>query len=287
MSTHAQNTDEADEPEDELSAEQQEILAKARNSFKLRMTLNEIIRSLPHSKIEQALVVTPDTAVLSFFLNRRDPVWDTIILHNDYLEEAKTLLDGNVTAYDHETATFPFEDGRFDVVILIGGLERVDSDQALIMQCHRVLKPDGRFVVNTIHEKDWGLIPGIRNMLGLTPEKIGLRRPGYTEKELFTALKDGFDVHTISTHSRFFVELVNAFAQASLLNKTPPDKPFPAYHDRLYGLFSPAHYLDLLLFFTRGYQITAAAKRRAWRPRRTPSLNDGRTLPEAVLSERL
>ena len=42
--------------------------------------------------------------------------------------------------------------------------------------------------------------------------------------------------------------------------------------------------LDMLLFFTRGHYLIAHAKRRAWRPRKTPVQSDGRTITEAVLS---
>ena len=288
MNSDTQNQPPHDEDvDDQLDERQQAILAKAQKSFNLRMTLNEIIRSLPASKIQRGLIITADTAVLSFFLNRRSDVWDTVILHKEYLDEARQLEGERVHVYDHNSETLPFDDSAFDVVIVIGGLERVESDQNLIMQCHRTLKPDGRFVVNTAHVKAWGFIPSVRNMLGLTPDRVGLTRAGYSETELFTTLKDGFDVHSVSTHSRFFVQFVHALAQSSILKRLPPEQPFPAFHNKLYALFSPAYYLDLLLFFTRGYRLTAAAKRRAWRPRRTPSLNDGRTLPEAVLSERL
>ena len=53
-------------------------------------------------------------------------------------------------------------------------------------------------------------------MLGLTFEKQGRVRPGYTESALFNILKDGFDVHHVRSYSRFFVEFVDAWVRYSM-----------------------------------------------------------------------
>jgi hypothetical protein len=53
----------------------------------------------------------------------------------------------------------------------------------------------------------------------------------------------------------------------------------------MYPLFGLAYQLDFLLFFSRGNYLIANAKRRAWLPRKTPVLSDGRSITEAVLSK--
>jgi len=128
-------------------------------------------------------------------------------------------------------------------------------------------------------------------MMGLTHEKKGLLRPGYSESELFNILKHGFDVHNMRSYSRFFVELTDTFAQFFKARARDVD---PGNERRVKNIYSfaflgywIASVFDILLFFTRGYNLIATAKRRAWRPRNTPVLIDGRSISEAVLHKAL
>ena len=171
----------------------------------------------------------------------------------------------------------------------MGNLEMIPSDDAFIEECHRVLKTDGRLVLNASYIKDWSLINLLRTVFGLTPEKRGKIRPGYSESDLFRILKNGFDVHNIRSYSRFFLELIDTIVQflagRSGKGAEAPEKK----RMRVYSLFGPLYWLafqlDMLLFFTKGHHLIALAKRRAWRPRNAPVLVDGRSISEAVLTK--
>jgi hypothetical protein len=109
---------------------------------------------------------------------------------------------------------------------------------------------------------------------------------GYSEGELFRALKDGFDVHGMHSYSRIFVELVELMTAAALARREggADVETLVRVHRRAYPVAWLAYQLDLLMFFTRGHRLVATAKRRAWLPRKTPILIDGRSISEAVLS---
>jgi len=199
----------------------------------------------------------------------------------------------------------PFADASFDVVVAIDVLERVVDETAFIAECHRVLKPKGWLVFTVPLIKPWGWLPPLRRVLGLTDERYGRLRPGYTESRLFELLKDGFDVQDARTFSRFFVELVDTLGRfvlrrvnrdraasdfAGMLSDEQDfrkiEKAFRVY-SFLYPVFWLAAQLDGLLFFTRGYYLAARGKRRQWIPRRTPVLADGRSIAEAALGGKI
>jgi SAM-dependent methyltransferase len=181
----------------------------------------------------------------------------------------------------------PFEKKMFDAVVIVDFLERVRSDELFIEECHKVLKPDGRLILNVARVKPYSFVGLLRRMLGLTFEGRGLARPGYTETDLFRILKDGFDVHNMRSYSRFFVELTHTFVQFAESRGGTGDGREKGGR-RLYTVanvfYRVAFQLDMLLFFTRGFSLIASAKRRGWRPRKTPVLVDGRSITEAVLS---
>ncbi len=272
---------EEEKPVEELTEGQTTLLRAAQKSFMMRQTMSEILKSLPGPRGKDSLICTPDTGVFTYHLNRHGGNWHTLILSPEALQDAQQLAGDQVTVFDG--TTLPFEDGQFETVIIVGVLERVHDDHNFIMQCHRVLAPDGRLLLNAPNDKELSLIRPIRSMLGLTPQRLNLIRSGYSEKDLFTLLKDGFDVHSMYTYSRFFVQLLNSLVQASIAGSNIHHR-VPVYHSRLFSMFSFAYFLDCLIFFLRGYRMVASAKRRAWRPRKTPILNDGRSLTEAVLS---
>ena len=265
------------------SDQQQQLISRLKRSFMARMTMSEIQRSLPPGQIKRGLIITPDTGIFAYYLNRSHGTWDAMILKDSAAEESTVLAGGNVEVYDGQA--FPYEDGSFDVLIIVGCLECVEDDADFIAQCHRVLQPDGKLVLNARNRKRVDLVGTLQHGLGISDDMMGWRKPGYTESEIFTVLKDGFDVHSMQTYSKFFVQCVNTCLQASRLKKSR-DADVPVYHDGGYPLYVMAYQLDLiLLFLTRGYRLVATAKRRAWRPRNTPILVDGRSISEAVLSQ--
>ncbi len=233
-------------------------------------------------------------APLHYYLRRRGGRWSHAALTSAAHQNLCELVDGPVAQV--EDMKLPFDDGQFDRLVLTDVMEHVQDDRAFIAECHRVLKSSGIFIVNTTHAKRHALLPLIRKLLDVRDDRIHRYRTGYTESELFDILKDGFDVEEMKNFSRVMLEsatLLLAFIGSYLPGRNGPDPV--AGRLRVLGRYSTwtlplawcAAQLDLLLFFTRGYQLLARAKRRVWRPRRTPILYDGRSIAEATLRAKI
>ncbi len=258
-----------------------------RHSVPLRMRLHETIKVAGATTDLTCLEIGSPNGALSAFLRKQGGRWHSVVLTEDAEASVRAAVEENV--HRLVDRTMPFKRKSFDLVVIFDGLEGFHADEAFIEECHRILKPDGRLVVNVHHDKPVSVVRGLRSMLHAVRESPGLVYAGYTESQLFSILKHGFDVHSMRSYSRFFVELIHCIV-TFILDGIPRDLPEAGRSiRRVYLVASPFYWLasqlDLLLFFTRGHALVASAKRRAWRPRNAPVLVDGRSITEAVLSK--
>ncbi|NQU39254.1 MAG: class I SAM-dependent methyltransferase [Lentisphaerae bacterium] len=264
-------------------------LFQFRHSVPLRLRLHETIRLLGNLDGMTCLDVGSPNGALSGLLRKQGGKWHSAVLTAEAESSLHLAVEENVHRLTDRT--MPFKRKSFDVVVIFQGMDAFHADEAFIEECHRVLKPDGRLIANVHHDKPYTLLRGLRSMLRTIRESPGLDFTGYSEAQLFSILKHGFDVHNLRSYSRFFVELVDAIV-TFILDGIPPDLPESPRRIRVtYMVAGPFYWiasqLDLLLFFTRGHYLVATAKRRAWRPRNAPVLVDGRSISEAVLSKAL
>ncbi|MDD4873277.1 MAG: class I SAM-dependent methyltransferase [Kiritimatiellae bacterium] len=275
--------------EKELSVQAKQNLSIFRRALPMQVKLHEIIRSLGSTEKLVCLDIGAENAMMSYYLRKKGGEWHSAVTGQRECEAMNSVVGDNVYVMDGKT--LPFKKSFFDVLVIIDYLERAESDESFIEECHRVLKPDGRLIVNVAHIRPWMVLRPMQQMMGLTYDKKGLVRPGYSESQLFNILKHGFDVHNMHSYSRFFVELTDTFAQFFKARAKESDPGNEKKIKNIYSLaFLPyriAYQFDMLLFFTRGYNLIATAKRRAWRPRNTPVLVDGRSISEAVLHKAL
>jgi len=266
------------------AAEQGRIFKK---SLPLQIKMHETLRSLGSTEGEVCLDIGADNGMMSYHLRKRGGAWDSVVTSAGSAAAVREVVKDHVHVL--EQRELPFKEKTFDAVVILGHLEDLAADDAFIEECHRVLKTDGRLVLNVSHAKDFSLINFLRTVLGLTPEKLGMVRPGYSESDLFRILKNGFNVHHMRSHSRFFVAFTDTMAQFLLGRARRAGEGTEKKRLATYSLFSVLYWLsfqlDMLLFFTRGHHLIALAKRRAWRPRNAPVLVDGRSISEAVLSK--
>ncbi len=258
-----------------------------RHSVALRMRLHETIKVAGQTGALTCLDIGSPNGALSAFLRKQGGRWHSAVLTEEAEASLTTAVEENVHRLTDRT--MPFKRKSFDLVVVFDGLEGFHADEAFIEECHRILKPDGRLIVNVHHDKSLSLVRGLRSLLGVIRESPGLVYAAYTESQLFSILKHGFDVYSMRSYSRFFVELVDCIA-TFILDGISRDLPEAERSiRRVYLVVSPFYWLasqlDLLLFFTRGHFLVASAKRRAWRPRNAPILMDGRSISEAVLSK--
>lgn len=255
-----------------------------KRSLPLQMRVHEIKRAIGSSENLVCMDVGSPNCMVSYYLRQDGGEWYTAV------ESGKggrftEALDRNV--HEIHDQSLPFENKMFDIVVVNNYLERVQDVESFVGECHRVLKPDGRLIVHAAHAKRGGLIRLLDKTLGLSAERRGRARMGFTESELFHILKTGFDVHWVRSYSRFFTALVeDVVAFGDIRSRRGGSQERPERLHRVAGLcYRIAFQLDFLLFLTRGYCLIANAKRRSWRPREAPVLSDGRSIAEAVVSK--
>lgn len=217
---------------------------------------------------------------------------------------SRLLTLGGDWTFTEERGELPYHDGRFDCVVLVNHLERVEDDYAFIADVHRVLKSAGLLYVEAEHAKRWTVWRPLRRLFAVEDFMADRVRLGYTEGGLFDLLKDGFDIQTTRTYARFFsegVETVQRLAMGAFVGPAGAEDDEALGTDMqarvrsrlywiqsvLYPFFVISTVLDWLLFFTKGYRLRAVARRRLWKPRRTPVLRDGRSLADATLNSRI
>lgn len=181
--------------------------------------------------------------------------------------------------------SIPFEDGSFNGVVLVDILEYVQDETIFVRECHRVLAEGGWLVVHGRHLKRWTLMSLCQRVLGVEADQQMVRR-GYSQTALFEVVKDGFDIERFEVYSRFPSELVGLISLLVLAG--PEDLDYADWKRRLmWALGWVAARLDFLAFGTAGYRFVTFARRRVWRPRRSPVLRDGRTIAEAALGGKI
>jgi SAM-dependent methyltransferase len=133
--------------------------------------------------------------------------WTWADVAGENLEEMAAFLGEPV--HHVAEAHFPFGDALFDWVVAIDVLEHLPDDGAFLQELRRVLRPSGRAVV-TVPNGDARLLANrLKRRLGMTPEKYGHTRAGYTVAELRAALEAaGFAPVAHGGYSRFFTEIV-------------------------------------------------------------------------------
>ncbi|MBN1557013.1 MAG: methyltransferase domain-containing protein [Lentisphaerae bacterium] len=270
----------------ELPAGAEHQRYRFRKSLPLQLKLHEVLRVLGSTEGQHCLEVGADDGMISYYLRRHGGHWQTVVTGPAAAASVREATGEDALVM--QDPALPFKKKVFETVVLFDYLERIQPDAAFVESCHRLLKPDGRLVIHTARIKSWTVLSPLRLMLGLSDEALGRTRPGYTESMLFNILKNGFNVQSMHSYSRFFVELVDAFVRAALRRRRLEGGDAAARTSRIYAVAGPlyrlAYQLDLLLLTTRGHRLVAVAKRRGWRSRAAPVLVDGRSISEAVLS---
>lgn len=274
-----------------------------RCSIRRRSRLQKIQQLLGATASQDCLEITSGDGMISRQLRMDGGHWKSLATDPAAQEALQFFVDEPVSVLNGSTIDAP--DQSVDAVVVVNALERVVDDHALIRECHRVLRPDGRLIITT-HRNMKFCVGGspVRALLGLSWRKRGMARSGYTTRDFFDVLKDGFDVPETITYSTFCMEVPGLFyeAAANRLAGRPYNMP-PANigTEQFYGytklnafavLLSPLMWLcarldRVLSFVFPGHNIAAKTKRRVWRERRTPRLIDGRSIAEAALNTKI
>jgi len=271
-------------------------------SVRRQARLCEIKHLLGITSNQDCLEVTAGDGIISQKLRLGGGTWTTLATSHDAQVSLDYFVKPPAQVLEGETINAP--DGSFDAVVITDALERIRDDYAFIKECNRVLKPDGRLIITATRKKAFGGGCPLRVLLGQSWRRRGLERGGYSSRDFFDVLKDGFDVPETVSYSTCCVEAPGLIceAMANKLAGGPYNLP-PAdadtenfYHYTKIYAFGTLVY-PLMWFFSKigtalqfilpGHNLAAKTKRRVWRERRTPILIDGRSIAEAALNTKI
>jgi len=152
----------------------------------------------------RCLDVGGDNGVVSLLLREGGGTWASTDLDARTVDSIRELVGDPVHLCDG--GHLPFPDAAFDRVVIVDLLEHVETDRAFVAEVRRVLAPGGRLVVNVPHLKPRSLLNRFRHAVGLTDERHGHVRPGYSVASLRDVLAPHFRVVRHATYGRFFSE---------------------------------------------------------------------------------
>jgi SAM-dependent methyltransferase len=244
-----------------------------RRSVLKQQKLAELVSMLGATEGLRCLDLGSDNGVVSLLLRRRGGQWSSADLTDEAVGAIRSLEETDVHRIDG--TRLPFPDAAFDRVVVVDMLEHVPDDRAFVAELGRILRPDGVVVINTPHLKDTQL-RRLRHAIGLTDEKHGHLRPGYTPSSLEALCRGVFALETTRTYSRFFTELVDTAINFAVerLGKKSGSKGLVVTgadlrkHRRMFAFYSLLYpfvwlfsRLDLLIPWASGYMLIARASR--------------------------
>ncbi len=245
----------------------------------------------------QCLEISSGDGLISAHLRALGGSWKTAV-------STKTAADSlaynlNETIVHIENGKLPFDDQAFAMVVIVDALKGISNDRDFIRECHRVLKPDGWVVISEACRRPISLTALLQKLLGLSPIAKGQKRNGYTGGELYTILKDGFDVPETQVYSNGLFESVATLGEAVQkqiipehywLIRTKIGEEELYRYQRIYtlsGFAFPLLWLLSKLNFLPGHKLLVKSRRRPWRPRTQPKLIDGRSIAEAAINTKI
>ncbi len=191
------------------------------------------------------------------------------------IREMTMLLGEDVTHVN--PCRLPYSDGQFDCVVAIDVHEHLQNPDVFTCEIRRVLKTGGRALITVPTGDPRKLANRLKNAIGMTREKYGHVRDGFSIAELSSLMRQAhLEPHRAVTFSRFFTELLELGINYVYVQKLAKrsDTPVragtiaPATSEQLrsvrttYWLYSSIYplvwgvsQLDRLLPFTSGYVV--------------------------------
>jgi len=247
-----------------------------RKSLLKQAKLNAIRAFLPDLEGKVCLDLGGDNGIISYFLREGGGIWHSADLSDHAVGSIRALVHTNV--FKTGGSALPFPDGSLDLVVIIDFLEHIPHDQEFIHELGRVMKKSGLLIINVPYLKKRSVIRWVKKTLGLSDERHGHLRPGYTMGGLASLLGGRFTIVAQRTYSRFFTELLDVIINlgygTSAEDTAQPGKGLLLTENelknkrrtfRMYSLLYPFIWcfsaLDILLFFTDGHKLILKAIR--------------------------
>ncbi|NNJ69833.1 MAG: methyltransferase domain-containing protein [Kiritimatiellales bacterium] len=273
---------------------QEKLFARSvRRKCKLRH-INDLIGTASNLS---CLEVSAGDGMISSSLRSLGGSWKTAVSTKAAADSISYSLNETITLIDN--CKLPFEDHAFDRLVVVDALKGIGDDSEFIHECHRVLKNDGWVIIHETRRVPVSFVAFLRRIFGLLPVAGGARRNGYKTSELFSILKDGFDVPETIVYSNGLLETAATIGEF-IQKKITHDRYWMVgekigqhelYRFRKLHQFATATYPLLWIFskmeFIPGHQMIVKSRRRHWRPRLQPKLIDGRSIAEAAINTKI
>ena len=154
-----------------------------------------------------ASILGSDNGVISVHLRRAGGNWASADLTEEAVGSIRSLVADDVHLVSGDR--LPFSDAEFDLVVIVDMLEHVEDDVVFAKELARILKPNGRLVINAPNLKPYSPLRAFRHLIGQTDEAHGHLRPGYDRRALEALFSANFQFETTKSYSRFFSELID------------------------------------------------------------------------------
>lgn len=224
-----------------------------------------------------SLDIGADNGVISYLLRQRGGRWHSADLDSHTVASIRQLVGENV--HHLEGAHIPFPDQMFDQVVVVDYLEHIQDDGRFARELARILRPDGRVIINVPHLRPGSLLNRFRHAIGLTDEWHGHLRPGYDLAGIRALLGPMFEIERCITYSRTFSELIDTglnglyvrmqkktrsgSRKGTVVTQSDLEKHKKQFVvlSALYPLLWIVAKLDAVLWFQPGYKLIIRARR--------------------------
>ncbi len=173
----------------------------------------EMCRLLGSTRNDHCLDLSGGDASTAYWLTHSGGTWVSLAQSESAAAARRRFMGDKVTVFKGLPLEFP--DKSFDVAVVGELLTRIADLDFLVTELHRVLKPTGRLVLDVPHARPFSWLRPLQR--GMPSHYYGQEfRPGYSERDLFILLKDGFDVQEVRSYSRFFLTLADYLVQRAI-----------------------------------------------------------------------
>ena len=245
----------------------------------------------------QCLEISAGDGVISAHLRSLGGSWKTAVSTKSAADSIGYCNSEEIILIDN--GKLPFDEQAFDMVVIVDALKGIAADQDFIRECHRVLKTDGWVIISEESRRTFSVTALLQRAFSVSPIAKGQKRNGYTGSELYTILKDGFDVPETTFYSNGLLECaatIGEYAQKLITHDHYWMVGEKAGQEELYryqrvhtlaGIAYPLLWILSKLEFLPGHKLLVKSRRRPWRPRRQPKLIDGRSIAEAAINTKI
>jgi SAM-dependent methyltransferase len=253
-------------------------------TLKKRIRLKELSRLIGKiSNDSKCLLVTcgDNNGAMNYYLREFGGKWEFADLEKKSIKEMSELLKQEVKYISYNN--LPYNDNYFDLVVNIDCHEHLKDPINFTKEVQRITKEKGHVIVTVPGGQKTKIANLLKKAVGMTKEKYGHVREGFSVKELSEVLLNA-NINPVKerTFSRFFTEMIELginFLYVKVFAKKGDTKVeegtiAPATYEQLrsidkiyrfysvmYPLFKLISSLDYLLFFTKGYLVVVEGEK--------------------------